>query len=86
MKAVVQEEKRVKSSARFSYFLSMFALMFDLVPDVSFRRSWYRWKSCATPLLKVLDLWETELGLERYGPANGGHRSVFGLSKGIFPI
>uniref|UniRef100_A0A2N9IRM1 Uncharacterized protein n=1 Tax=Fagus sylvatica TaxID=28930 RepID=A0A2N9IRM1_FAGSY len=34
----------------------------------------------------LLDLRETELGLERYGPANRGHQSVFGLSKGIFPI
>uniref|UniRef100_A0A2N9J966 Uncharacterized protein n=1 Tax=Fagus sylvatica TaxID=28930 RepID=A0A2N9J966_FAGSY len=29
---------------------------------------------------------ETELVLERYGPANKGYRSVFGLSEGIFPI
>uniref|UniRef100_A0A2N9F0U6 Uncharacterized protein n=1 Tax=Fagus sylvatica TaxID=28930 RepID=A0A2N9F0U6_FAGSY len=29
---------------------------------------------------------EIELGLERYGPANGGHRSVFGLPEGNFPI
>ena len=35
-KAVVREEKRVRFSARFSYFLSMFARMFDLAPDVSF--------------------------------------------------
>jgi hypothetical protein len=60
--------------------------MFDLAPNVSFRRSWYRWKACATLFLKVLDLRETELGLERYGPANRGHQSVFGPSEGIFPI
>uniref|UniRef100_A0A2N9HC39 Uncharacterized protein n=1 Tax=Fagus sylvatica TaxID=28930 RepID=A0A2N9HC39_FAGSY len=30
--------------------------------------------------------WETELGLERYGPTNRGHQSVFGPSEGIFPI
>uniref|UniRef100_A0A2N9I862 Uncharacterized protein n=1 Tax=Fagus sylvatica TaxID=28930 RepID=A0A2N9I862_FAGSY len=34
----------------------------------------------------VLDLWETELGLERYGPTNRGHRSVFGMPEGNFPI
>ena len=38
----------------------------------------HRWKACATLSLKVLDLRETELELERYGPVNRGHRSVFG--------
>jgi hypothetical protein len=85
-KAVVREEKRIKFSARFPYFSSMFARMFDLAPDVGFRCSWYRWKACATLFLKVLDSRETELGLERYGPANRGHRGVFGPSEGIFPI
>jgi hypothetical protein len=60
--------------------------MFDLTPDVGFRHSWYCWKACATLFLKVLDLWETELGMERYGFANRGHQSVFGPSEGIFPI
>ena len=62
----------------------MFARMFDLAPNVGFRRFWYRWKACATLFLKVLGLQETELGLERYGPANRGHQSVFGPSEGIF--
>ena len=60
--------------------------MFGLAPDVGFQRSWYRWKAHDTLFLKVLDLRETKLRLERYGPANKGHRSVFGPSEGIFPI
>uniref|UniRef100_A0A2N9EHD3 Uncharacterized protein n=1 Tax=Fagus sylvatica TaxID=28930 RepID=A0A2N9EHD3_FAGSY len=55
-------------------------------PDVGFRRSWHPWKSCATLFCKVLDLRETELRTERYGPANRGRRSVFGPSEGIFPV
>ena len=58
--------------------------MFDLAPHVSFRRSWYRWKACATLFLKVLDSGEIELGLERYGPTNRGHQSVFGPLEGFF--
>jgi hypothetical protein len=72
-KAVVREEKRVKFSARFPYFLFVFARTVDLTLDVGFRRSWYRWKTCVTLSLKVLDLWESELGLTRYGPVNRGH-------------
>uniref|UniRef100_A0A2N9HBS5 Uncharacterized protein n=1 Tax=Fagus sylvatica TaxID=28930 RepID=A0A2N9HBS5_FAGSY len=34
----------------------------------------------------VLNLWETELWTERYGPANRGLWSVFGPSEGIFPV
>ena len=68
----------------FSLFLSVFAHMVDLVSDVGFRRYWYRWKACATFFLQVLGSRETELGLEKYGPANRGHQSVFGLSEGIF--
>uniref|UniRef100_A0A2N9IRM8 Uncharacterized protein n=1 Tax=Fagus sylvatica TaxID=28930 RepID=A0A2N9IRM8_FAGSY len=54
-------------------------------PDVGFRRTWYHRKACATLSCQVSELWETELGVERYGPANRGRRSVFGLSEGIFP-
>ena len=68
----------------FSLFLSVFAHMVDLVSDVGFRRSWYHWKACATLFLKVPGSQETEFGLEKYGPANRGHQSVFGLSEGIF--
>jgi hypothetical protein len=86
VKAVVREEKRVRFSERFSYLLSVFARIFDIVPDVGFQRSWYHRKACAALPLKVLDLWETELGLERYASANRGHRSVFGPPEGIFLI
>uniref|UniRef100_A0A2N9H482 Uncharacterized protein n=1 Tax=Fagus sylvatica TaxID=28930 RepID=A0A2N9H482_FAGSY len=55
-------------------------------PDVGFRRSWYRWKACIAYFCKVPDLRESELGLVRYGPANRGHRSVFGPFGGLFPI
>uniref|UniRef100_A0A2N9GQW0 Uncharacterized protein n=1 Tax=Fagus sylvatica TaxID=28930 RepID=A0A2N9GQW0_FAGSY len=34
---------------------------------------------------KVSDLRESDLGTERYGPANRGRRSVSGTSEGIFP-
>uniref|UniRef100_A0A2N9HES2 RING-type domain-containing protein n=1 Tax=Fagus sylvatica TaxID=28930 RepID=A0A2N9HES2_FAGSY len=55
-------------------------------PDVRFRRSWYRRKACIAYFCKVPDLRKSELGLVRYGPANRGHRSVFGPFEGSFPI
>jgi hypothetical protein len=75
-------EKRTKPLAHFS----LLACVFDLAPDVGFRRTWYRQKACATLSCKVSELWEIELGAERYGPVNRGRRSVFGLSEGIFPV
>uniref|UniRef100_A0A2N9F109 Uncharacterized protein n=1 Tax=Fagus sylvatica TaxID=28930 RepID=A0A2N9F109_FAGSY len=51
-----------------------------------FRRSWYRRKACVAYFCKVPDLRKSELGLVRYGPANRGHRSVFGPFEGSFPI
>uniref|UniRef100_A0A2N9GD24 Integrase catalytic domain-containing protein n=1 Tax=Fagus sylvatica TaxID=28930 RepID=A0A2N9GD24_FAGSY len=35
---------------------------------------------------RFLDLRKSELGLVRYGPANRGHRGVFGPFEGSFPI
>uniref|UniRef100_A0A2N9HVD4 Integrase catalytic domain-containing protein n=1 Tax=Fagus sylvatica TaxID=28930 RepID=A0A2N9HVD4_FAGSY len=60
--------------------------VFDLVPDVRFRRSWYRRKAYVAYFCKVPDLQKSELGLVRYGPANRGHRGVFGPFEGSFPI
>uniref|UniRef100_A0A2N9EFS0 Uncharacterized protein n=1 Tax=Fagus sylvatica TaxID=28930 RepID=A0A2N9EFS0_FAGSY len=37
-------------------------------------------------LVPVPDLRKSELGLVRYGPANRGHRGVFGPFEGSFPI
>uniref|UniRef100_A0A2N9GSR7 Uncharacterized protein n=1 Tax=Fagus sylvatica TaxID=28930 RepID=A0A2N9GSR7_FAGSY len=51
-----------------------------------FSTFWYRRKAYATFSCKVLDLRETELGMERYGSANRGRRSVFGPLEDIFPI
>uniref|UniRef100_A0A2N9ERF9 Uncharacterized protein n=1 Tax=Fagus sylvatica TaxID=28930 RepID=A0A2N9ERF9_FAGSY len=68
--------KNAFSSQRvFSQILSQFAHIFDLAPDVRFRRSWYRRKACVAYFCKVPDLRKSELGLVRYGSANRGHRS-----------
>jgi hypothetical protein len=84
-KAVVWEKNTPNFRSIFPHFLSMFACVFDLAPEVGFRLSWYHQKACATLFLKVLGTRETELGLSRYGSVNRGRRSVFGPSEGIFP-
>ena len=84
-KAAVREENAFYSQRVFSQIFSQFAHVFDLVPDVGFRRSWYRRKACVAYFCKVPDSRESELGLMRYGPANRGHRSVFGPFEGSFP-
>uniref|UniRef100_A0A2N9FQ75 Uncharacterized protein n=1 Tax=Fagus sylvatica TaxID=28930 RepID=A0A2N9FQ75_FAGSY len=66
--------------------LLRFARVFDLASDVGFQRSWYRRKACAAYFCKVPDLRESELGFVRYGPANRGHRSVFGPFEDSFLI
>uniref|UniRef100_A0A2N9HY42 Uncharacterized protein n=1 Tax=Fagus sylvatica TaxID=28930 RepID=A0A2N9HY42_FAGSY len=45
-----------------------------------------RRKACAAYFCKVPDSRESELGFVRYGPANRGHRGVFGPLGDIFPI
>ena len=86
VKVAVQEKNVSHPRLIFPCFLSVFACVFDLAPDVGFRCSWYPRKACATLFLKVLDSRETELGLEKYGPASRGRWSVFGPSEGIFPV
>ena len=56
----------------------------DVALEVGFRRSWYRWKACATLFLKVLGLQESKLRLEKYGPTNRGRQSVFVHRRAFF--
>jgi hypothetical protein len=80
---VVWEKNAPNFRSIFPHFLSVFVRVFDLAPEVGFRRFWYLRKACATFFLKVLGSRETELGLARYGFTNRA-AGVFLVSRRAF--
>uniref|UniRef100_A0A2N9I134 Uncharacterized protein n=1 Tax=Fagus sylvatica TaxID=28930 RepID=A0A2N9I134_FAGSY len=77
-------EPRVPRRSRSHYLSNAPGLADQLV--VSRKDSAREGGSCAAYFCKVPDLRKSELGLVRYGPANRGHRGVFGPFEGSFPI
>ena len=72
-------QRRWENSGVFSKTLfrqPVFPCAVDIVPDVGFRRSWYRRKAYATYFPKVQALHRGELGFVRYDLANGGRWNV----------
>uniref|UniRef100_A0A2N9EMI3 Uncharacterized protein n=1 Tax=Fagus sylvatica TaxID=28930 RepID=A0A2N9EMI3_FAGSY len=50
------------------------------------KNAFYSQRLALPTFARFLDLRESELGLVRYGPANRGHRGVFGPFEDSFPI
>uniref|UniRef100_A0A2N9F262 Uncharacterized protein n=1 Tax=Fagus sylvatica TaxID=28930 RepID=A0A2N9F262_FAGSY len=71
----------------FSQILSQFARIFDLAPDVGFSTFLVPSESLRCLLLQGSRFaGNPSLDFVRYGPANRGHRGVFGPFEGSFPI